>query len=134
MKHENGKLCDRCAKMLEDAHEDVSYAFYRAKEAFPSLHTSCVYRSKDAQDAEVKAGRSYLKWPMSKHNACGPDKTPRSEAMDLFLLNEKGEAEFRMGFYVQVANFFEDSGLAIDWGGHFKQLVDGPHFQLRTKI
>lgn len=133
MKHENIDNCPRCAEMLKDGHEDLQYWFYIIKEAFPTVHTSCVYRGKDAQDLAVKEGRSYLKWPYSKHNTLGPDKMPRSEAMDLFRLDDIGKADFRMGFYVQIANFLEDAGAPIIWGGTFRGLVDGPHFELKSQ-
>lgn len=132
MKHENGKPCEHCALLLKDAHEDISYWFYRIKEVFPDVHTSTVFRGKAEQDRMAKEGASYLKWPNSKHNTLGPDKKPRAEAMDLFRLTDAMEAEFRMGFYVQIANFLDDAGAPIEWGGHFKKLVDGPHFQLKT--
>lgn len=132
MKHENVDNCLRCADMLKDGHPDIQYWFYMIKEAFPTVHTSCVYRGKEAQDLQVKEGRSLLKWPNSKHNTLGPDKSPCSQAMDLFRLDDSGKADFRMGFYVQIANFLEDAGAPIDWGGVFKHFVDAPHFQLRT--
>lgn len=134
MKHENGEgVCPRCADMLQDGHEDIQYWFYMIKEAFPQVHTSCVYRGKAEQDRMVKEGKSFLKWPNSKHNILGQDQRPRAEAMDLFRLDDDGKADFRAGFYVQIANFLEDAGAPIDWGGHFRHFVDGPHFQMKSK-
>lgn len=124
--------CPKCDEMLKDGHEDIQYWFAVVKQAFPSVHTSCVYRGKNEQDKLVSEGKSRLKWPHSKHNALGPDNKPRAEAMDLFRLDDSGKAEFRMGYYIQIANFLEDAGAPIDWGGDFKNLVDGPHFQLKS--
>ena len=134
MKHENGEgPCPRCAEKLKDGHEDIQYWFYVIKEAFPDVHTSCIFRGKDEQDKAAKEGKSFLKWPNSKHNILGQDGSPRAEAMDLFRLNEEGKAEFRAGYYVQIANFLEDAGAPLEWGGHFRKLVDLPHFQMKEK-
>ena len=128
MKHENKEVCERCEEFLKEGHDDIQYWFSVVKVAFPTVHTSCVYRGKDAQDALVKEKKSLLKHPHSMHN-----KKP-SEAMDLFRLTEDGKAEFRNGFYVQIANFLEDAGAPIDWGGEWRNFPDAPHFQMKTRM
>lgn len=134
MKHENHGNCPRCDKMMEDAHPDISYWFHRAREFFPTLHTSSVWRGKDEQNALVLEKKSLLKWPNSKHNHTSTDGKPCSLAMDLFSLTDKGAAEFRVGFYVQVSNWLEDQDAPIRWGGNFKTFVDPPHFELKKDV
>lgn len=129
MKHTNDGKCERCEMMLEKADEQIFFWFYRIKEYFPTVHASCIFRSKEEQDLQVKEKKSLLKWPHSKHNTF-KDGKPCSQAMDLFSLNDDGKAEFRMGFYVQIANFLDDQSAPIEWGGHWK-FVDGPHFQVK---
>ncbi len=130
--HVNGKPCDGCAKMLEGGDELISFWFYRVKEAFPTAHLCHVFRGKDEQDEMVKEGASFLKWPNSKHNVM-KDGNPCARAMDIFSLEDDGTATFRMGFYVQIANWLEDQGAPITWGGSFKHLVDADHFQLKDE-
>jgi peptidoglycan L-alanyl-D-glutamate endopeptidase CwlK len=114
--------------MLADAHPDISYWFHEIRFMFPTVHVSCVYRNKADQEKAVEEKRSILKWPNSLHN-----KKP-SLAMDLFSLDENGKASFRVGYYIQIANFLEDRGAPIDWGGSWKNFKDPPHFQLKSKI
>lgn len=127
--HENGKLCDGCAKMLEGGDELLSFWFYRIKEYFPTAHLAHVFRGKDDQDRMVKEGSSLLKWPNSKHNVMKAGN-PCSRAMDIFSLESDGSASFRMGFYVQIANFLEDQTAPITWGGSWAHFKDSDHFQL----
>lgn len=131
MKHENGKPCERCAAMLKDADEAIEYWFYRIKEEFPTAHIAYVFRNKAEQDQMVKEGKSKLKWPNSKHNAFKNGKRA-SLAMDLFSLTDSGAAEFRMGYYVQIANWLEDQNAPIEWGGDWAHFKDGPHFQVKS--
>jgi hypothetical protein len=130
MIHKNGVDCTRCAAMLEEAHPDIHYWFHRIKEHFPTAHCAYVFRGKEEQDKMVAEKKSLLKWPHSRHNYMEGDKK-LSRAMDLFTLQDDGKAEFRMGFYVQVANWLDDVGAPITWGGHFRKLIDGPHFELK---
>ncbi len=132
MKHENGgATCERCESMLVQAHNDITYWFHRIREAFPTAHVCRVWCGKDEQDRLVAEKASLLKWPNSKHNHT-ENMVPCSLAMDLFSLLENGEADFRPGFYVQIANFLEDAGAPIEWGGNFKHFSDSDHFQLKS--
>lgn len=119
--------------MLEQAHDDIRYWFYRIQDAFPDVHTCRVWCGKEEQDRLVKEKASLLKWPYSKHNAM-KDGQPCSLAMDLFRLKEDGEADFRAGFYVQIANYLDDLGAPIAWGGSWKTFPDLDHFELKPKI
>jgi len=134
MKHDNGGNCKRCAEMLEEAHEQIRYWYYRIEEAFPDVHVDRVWCGKEMQDQLVADKKSLLKWPNSKHNHM-EDGKPCSLAMDLFRLIETAQgqsAEFRAGFYVQIANWIDDQNAPIEWGGSWKHFKDLDHFQLKA--
>lgn len=130
MKHVNGIVCPRCKAMMEEAHEDIRYWFYQIVEQFPETHASCVWRGKDDQEKAIAEKKSLLKWPLSKHNFM-LGSVPRSKAMDLFRLTDEGKAEFRVGFYVAIANWLEDRSAPIFWGGLWVHFKDHPHFELK---
>jgi hypothetical protein len=129
VKHENGKECESCAKKLEGADPLIAHWFYELKDQFPTAHISCAFRGKEEQDRMVLEKASLLKWPHSKHNVMVKGQ-PNARAIDLFSLNDEGEAEFRIGFYVQIANWLEDRESPISWGGRWRW-SDPPHFELK---
>jgi hypothetical protein len=129
MKHENYVPCESCAKKLEGADPLIAHWFYQLREQFPTVHISCAFRGKDEQDKAVAEKKSLLKWPHSKHNVM-QDGQPCSRAMDLFSLSDDGKAEFRLGYYISIANWFEDQGAPIAAGLHWKW-QDPPHFELK---
>ena len=131
MKHENGKPCERCFEFLKDAHPTIRMWFYKAREQFPTMHTCRVWSGKDEQDKMVAEKKSQLKWPHSKHNYM-ENGVKLAKAMDLFSLAEDGKADWRIGFTMQICNWFEDQGAPIQWGGKlWKGFTDGPHFELK---
>jgi hypothetical protein len=130
MKHTNEGICPSCEDKLKDGHPDIVYWFHRIKEHFPTAHCAWVFRSKEEQDRMVAEKASKLTFPNSKHNFT-QDGKPCSKAMDLFSLGDHGEANFRLQYYVQIANWLEDVNAPITWGGTFKHLVDGDHFELK---
>jgi hypothetical protein len=85
----------------------------------------CGHRSKADQDKAVADGKSKARWPSSKHNA-----TP-SKAVDIapYPIDWDDTARFRAlaGHVLAVG---EALGVPLKWGGHFKTLVDMPHFEL----
>lgn len=134
MKHTNEGVCPRCEAFLKDAHPTIREWFHKAKVVFPTLHTCRVWCGKEEQDKLVSERKSLLKWPYSKHNHTirinGKD-VPQSLAMDLFNLLENGEADFRIQYLVQIANWFEDQGAPLAWGGTWKKFYDGDHFEVK---
>jgi peptidoglycan L-alanyl-D-glutamate endopeptidase CwlK len=58
------------------------------------------------------------------------------EAVDICVLID-GKANWELSNYREVANVFKscawDLGVKITWGGDWKSLVDGPHFQIETE-
>jgi hypothetical protein len=85
----------------------------------------CGHRSKEDQDAAVKAGNSKAVWPKSRHNS-----TP-SMAVDVapYPLNWENAKAF-MDLAKVIKEVAKEKGIAIRWGGDFKTLVDLPHIEL----
>lgn len=86
----------------------------------------CGYRGKDEQNTAFKEGHSKLKWPESRHN-----QFP-SRAVDIipYPSGFTDENEFYvMATYVLAAA--NKLGIEVVWGGHWKTLVDKPHFELK---
>ena len=55
-------------------------------------------------------------------------------AVDLVVLNPDGSANWVLANYAKLADDMQKAALAesvpIEWGGNWKSLRDGPHFQL----
>lgn len=58
-------------------------------------------------------------------------------AVDLFFINDKGEAYWDVKAFKKVWAIAQELGLnkeGLVWGGEFKSLVDYPHFQLGSSL
>lgn len=59
----------------------------------------------------------------------------RGMAVDV-VAYKNGEVSWDFNLYELINDAFqqaaEELGIEITWGGHFKKLVDGPHFQLEA--
>jgi hypothetical protein len=122
--------------MLAEGCQALQAQYKIMKAKFPDAHTSCVWRNEVWQNSFFADGRSKKKWPDSKHNRMIGGK-PASTAMDIFRLNERGEAEFRNGYYKQIADYFKDQSSPIRWGGDWngdglanEKWRDPPHFEI----
>lgn len=126
--HNPGDICDGCDFLLEQVHPYLSQFYHWVKDNHPEVHIAQAWRGEIDQNKDFASGKSHLKWPDSKHNHIENGK-PCSLALDLFQLIE-GEAKFDMNFYNGLYNECVDADLAIRWGGTFKDLLDGPHFEI----
>lgn len=133
MKHANGGSCERCMKMLEEAHPMISFWFWRIQAVFPNVHTCRVWCGEEEQDRLVAEKKSLLKWPFSLHNRTTPDGVPSAEALDLFLLTSEGVAEFPSDLYREIAGWLKAQGAPIEWGGDWRTFKDLDHFQLAQR-
>jgi len=97
------------------------------------MHVSCAFRNQADQEAEFKKGTSNAHWPDSLHNFMQNGR-PRARALDLFSLNEKGQALWPITEFQKLSEACEDQKLPIKWGGKFKSLKDGPHFELTKDV
>jgi len=123
MKHVQGPVCPSCEEKLIHAHPTIREWFHQVKDAYQTIHTSCVYRDEVAQMEAFQEGRSHVKWPNSKHN-----QMP-SLAIDLFEITPDGVAKFDPVMMTKINGHF---GAALRWGGDFEKLKDFVHFEIKN--
>lgn len=116
-------------KRLQDAHPDLARLVMRASEvSLQSFIVGETLRSKSDQAKRVAEGKSLTL--NSRHLAARDGK---SRAVDLVAVENK-KAVWDMASYRRIAAaMFQASGelnIPLEWGGDWKKLVDGPHFQL----
>lgn len=120
----------RCSKFLEEANPSLATWFFIMRSEFPDLHISCSWRGKEDQTFYFMSGKSKKPWPQSKHNKMDEKGNPCAEALDLFQIDDKGKAQFKMVYYKAIHDFSQYQGFRdIEWGGTWK-MKDGPHFQM----
>lgn len=88
----------------------------------PQIHTSCAGRGMRDQELVVNAGHSDAVWGKSAHNY--------NLALDLFQLNENGEARFEPSWYIQVIEPLLTSNLL--WYGNERSYLEYPHVEIRN--
>lgn len=129
--HVEGPECSGCIEKLKSAHPFMRGWFTRAKARHINLHVSCAFRNMEDQNRAYKDGTSKLSWPNSPHNNT-KDGNPCSLALDVFLINEDGEARFPPLFYAKLNEENQAAREPIRWGGTFKTLGDFNHFEMRA--
>lgn len=128
--HEPGSTCPLCAEKLATADSRLITWFLKKKEIHPEIHVSWAWRGQADQDRFFREGKTFLKWPESEHNHM-EHGVPCARALDLFCLTDKGQAIWDEAFFARLASECEKDGDPILWGGNFRKLGDGDHFQLR---
>jgi len=85
----------------------------------------CGWRGEEEQNELYRQGRSNARWKESKHNML------KSRAIDLAPYpidwNNK-EAFYELAGVIKA--MASKHKVAIKWGGNFKDVFDGPHFEL----
>lgn len=84
------------------------------------------HRDMETQNKYFNDGVSQVRWPNSKHN------TYPSRAVDIVPypggFENPNEVFDRMATHIFAAA--NDLGVRLDWGGHWKNFKDYPHFEL----
>lgn len=127
------KLSDASVKKLDGIHQDLQRVVYRAAEISQvNFLVTEGLRSIDRQKKLVAAGASQT---MKSRHITG-------HAVDLaaFLdldgdgVADSGEVRWDWPLYAKLAESMKEAahieGVPIEWGGDWKTLKDGPHFQL----
>lgn len=82
-------------------------------------------RSIEKQEEYVRTGKSQT---MNSYHLKG-------KAVDIVVYKDR-EVTWKLDYYKEIADLVkkiaEHDGLKITWGGDWKTLVDGPHFQLEN--
>jgi hypothetical protein len=121
--HTSDPICRLCEDKLQAVKKELQDWFHAVKAKYPSVHISWGYRDQADQDAVFAQGKSREKFPMSPHN-----KTP-AMAIDIFQINDKGQAVFDTAFFASLAATIKEQRLPFIWGGWFSTISDKDHFQ-----
>ncbi|WP_462427872.1 M15 family metallopeptidase [Fusobacterium varium] len=82
-------------------------------------------RSIEKQEEYVRTGKSQT---MNSYHLKG-------KAVDIVVYKDR-EVTWKLDYYKEIADLVkkiaEHDGLKITWGGDWKTLVDGPHFQIEN--
>lgn len=114
----------RSISNLETCHPDLRSLFSEVIE-----HFDCAviegHRGREAQEAAYESGHSRARFGQSYHNA-----TP-ALACDVvpYPIDWENLEHFQhfAGFVLGVAS---QMGIRVRWGGHFKSIMDMPHYEL----
>ena len=128
--HTNGILpCPACTLKLEEADSRLGGWFWNMKLKYPQLHIAWSFRNESDQHAAFLSGKSKLDWPSSKHNNM-INGLPCSLALDVFTLDDQGDANFNADFYEQLNEDTLEASYPIVWGGSWITFKDLDHFEL----
>ncbi len=131
--HEHGQSCPLCNWKLREANPDLAAWFYRIKKRYENVHVAWAYRDQATQNKMVADGKSRAPWPKSKHNRTDANGKPSAEALDLFLLDDDGNARWPKLFYSKLAAENKADREQIAWAGDWKDFLEQCHFELRVK-
>jgi hypothetical protein len=148
MHHTSLPSCDLCESKLMTAHSSLGAWFRKVKAKYPNVHVSWGFRNMAEQEEMYRAGRELksgvwvvvdqrkvltnARFGQSPHNHMEGNK-PMSQAVDLFLIDEDGEARWPKPFFSKLAAEELEPGMV--WGGTFKSMRggDADHYQLNEQ-
>jgi len=117
-------LNQRSLDRLTGVHPDLVAVVEIVAKGSLNFQVSEGLRTPERQRELVKAGKSQTQ--NSRHLT--------GHAVDLVVLNPDGSANWDFAMYEKLADrMFKAASIRrvlIEWGGHWKTLRDGPHFQL----
>lgn len=130
--HNPGPVCDGCETFLQEAHPRIARWFRELKKEELMAHISCAWRNAAEQNKAKREGKSGLSWPNSRHNRLNPKtKKPESAALDIFVLDEDGIAQWPPRWFFKINQRNEAFREPLIWGGKFSKLGDANHFELK---
>lgn len=89
----------------------------------------CGHRGKEDQNEAYCEGYSEVPWPLGKHNpdpSLAVDTVPCPVNWELWN-EDQSELYYFAGIVLSTG---WDMGIELKWGGRFKKIFDGPHFEL----
>lgn len=118
------KFSKTSLKKLETCHEDLQRLCHKVIKVY-DFSVLCGHRTREEQNKAYYEGFTLVNWPDSKHN-----KYP-SLAVDIAPYpidwNDKQRFIDLSKIMINTAN---NLNIKIKWGGHFRKLVDMPHYEL----
>ena len=111
---------------LVTCHSNIQAVMKKAIEII-DFSVLCGYRDEVEQNRLEEAGKSQVRYPNSKHNIYP------SMAIDIapYPIDWKDITRFK-----NLANLIKQialmEGVAIEWGGDWKNFKDYPHYQIRA--
>lgn len=123
--HTSDPQCPLCTEKLGLAHPALAHWFDAIKAKFPDAHISWTFRDEAAQNQFFEQHKTRARWPHSAHN-----KQP-AQAMDLFQIRADLVAAWPEPWFRQIADYLDSCDAPMVWGGTWKSIGDGDHFQLR---
>lgn len=88
----------------------------------PVPFLTATHRGRQDQEVAYASGKSKARYGQSLHNY------KPAYAFDVAFVTRRGTLDYDLGLFREFADLLEPFGL--QWGGRWKDLVDGPHFQL----
>jgi hypothetical protein len=132
MSHKNitpeNPTCSSCATFLPYLSFVMQDFYLYVTKTNPDIHICQGYRTENDQHNDFLSGKSKLDWPNSAHNNL-KEGLPFSEAVDLFVLDSEGKAQFPISRYQDLYDAAILSNQQINWGGLWQTFKDYDHFQ-----
>lgn len=136
LRHTSDSICPLCEHKLIQAHPYIANWFRWVKNKYINVHVAWAFRGEADQTAAVISGASKRPWPTSKHNhteLVGDAILPRSLALDLFLIDEDGIAQWPPLFYARVNKESLDEKYQVMWAGLWKgTFKETCHFEINV--
>lgn len=126
--HTSDAVCPSCAEKLLQAHPYLQSWFKEVKSRYANAHVSWSFRDMTDQNEYLREGKTRLAFPKSAHNVSVQGK-PCSMALDLFLIDEDGIAKWPPLWFAKLNSENQTMKEPIFWGGKWKSLGDGDHYQ-----
>lgn len=132
--HTDDIECPLCEDKLKEAYEPLQDWFRRLKKKYPDVHVACAWRGQEDQEKAFNSvpQRSKEHFPHSKHNFMLNGK-PCALALDIFEI-VGGLERWSWSFYREVNQENTADNEEILWGGMFRTIKDGPHFEFTGKV
>lgn len=127
--HTDDPICPLCSDKLLTAHDYLGSWFAGVKKRYPNVHVSWGFRDAQAQEQAFLDKKTNCHFPKSPHNNM-KDGKPYSLALDLFMIDEDGQAKFPPLWYAKLNAENENTGEPLLWGGVWKKLGDSDHYQV----